>query len=232
MKLWFWLLTSLLLVGCAGPPKPETVTDFDAPPLPHDQYAGHADTIVLDADRLKIFVRVGKTGSLANLGHEHAIEVGTLQGYARWPGDLASARADIEFQLHDLKVDTRSAKKALGVDNDLDRQQKADTRANMLKSLDAEQFPTVRIQLREFEKTSEEGTIGWQAQATLWLHGTRHSYPINLVPGANPQEPVTGTLTFNQTRFGIQPFSALNGGLQVSDELRVHFRINALPDQG
>ena len=217
------LLAVLILTGCATAPAPETVTEVAPPPLPHNFYRDRQQVTVLNADNLRIHIKVGKTGSLANLGHEHAIEVGALQGYAWWPDDPGEARADIQFRLQDLQVDTEAAKATLKVDNDLTEKQKTDTYNNMLKSLSADEYPTVRVKLSEFEQMASEKDVLWKAQATLWLHGTRRDYPVNLSAGPN-STPTNGTLAFRQTQFGIQPFSALNGGLQVADELLLHFR--------
>ena len=66
-------------------------------------------------------------------------------------------------------------------------------------------------------------------EVMITLHGTTKTWKIpaqieNLVDGIR----IHGQMAFNQTDFGITPFSILGGAIQVQDRLDLHFQIHAV----
>jgi polyisoprenoid-binding protein YceI len=63
---------------------------------------------------------------------------------------------------------------------------------------------------------------------SITLHGTTRTFEVPARIETTPNEiVVSGQMHFNQTDFGIVPFSVLNGALQVQDRLDMRFRIVA-----
>jgi polyisoprenoid-binding protein YceI len=63
----------------------------------------------------------------------------------------------------------------------------------------------------------------------LMLHGTTRTLrvPARLEAGTDRMT-VTGTLSFDQTDFGITPYSVLGGAIAVRNRVDLRFRIEAL----
>jgi polyisoprenoid-binding protein YceI len=88
------------------------------------------------------------------------------------------------------------------------------------KTLDAERFPFALIR-------ASRGNADLSAlSVTITLHGATRTFEIPVqtetLPGGIA---VSGRMTFNQTDFGIIPYSVLGGALQVQDRLDLRFRI-------
>ena len=91
------------------------------------------------------------------------------------------------------------------------------------KVLDAERFPFALIRVIRDTKDSS------MLHVTITLHGTSKTWKIpakieNLAGAIR----IYGQMTFNQTDFGITPFSILGGAIQVQDGLDLHFQIHAV----
>ena len=90
------------------------------------------------------------------------------------------------------------------------------------KVLDSAHFPYVLIHVNRSTNDSTKILV------TITLHGTSQIFDIpaqfEIIQGGLK---ISGNMKFNQTDFGIIPFSILGGALQVQDRLDLSFRIFA-----
>ncbi|MFA9216314.1 MAG: YceI family protein [Sphingomonadaceae bacterium] len=179
-----------------------------------------AAQLVIDPDASLIAVTVRRGGAFARFGHDHVVASRRLSGRV----DLLRYSTDIEFRLDQMSVDEAGLRQIAGLDTQPDADAIAGTRRNMLvKVLDAEHFPLVRIH-------AERLAVGQPLQASITLHGVRRTMalPVTLREH-NGRLLVDGTLQLRQTDFGLVPYSVMGGALAVQDQLELRFSIVAGP---
>ena len=226
---WLMALPVLLLLACQQPQKPDT-----SAPLPlfpeHvylDAHARGEPVFAVDKANSEATILVRREGALARLGHDHAIVARPLEGFVLMAGEASQSRADLRFYAGDLQVDPPQARQALNLDTQPTPEDIQGTRENMLgKVLDADNWPEIRIALHYPEQADQQSPL----QASISLHGVTKSQPVpvEILQSADGLR-ASGKLTIRQSDFGIEPLSALGGGLRVSDELQIDFLILARP---
>ncbi len=219
-----WLLCLALAGGCAVD-QPAITTG--CPPLKAP--AGRiAYPVATDASEVRIYVY--RSGPLAALGHNHVVAARQVTGWLalRREGDLAGGQAELCVPLAALRVDEPALRATAGAGfaSQPDAAAVAGTTRNMLGAevLDAAQYPDARLALRAVGVAGE--TVALRARITL--HGVTRELPVTArlhpLPGGWEAR---GSFMLRQSDFGITPFSALGGALQVQDEVRVDYRVVA-----
>ena len=220
------LSLAVLLVACAPQPRPApdeaTRARRQAPaefPRAYYEEAAAKGLAVqrIDPARSVVVIEVRRAGSLARLGHDHVVAAHDIQGFVA----PDAGRADLYVALEDLAVDEPELRKAAGLDTQPSESDIAGTRANMLdKVLEADKLPWALVRI-------ERGSAD-RITAALTLHGATRTFdvPAQIAAGKD-RTSVRGTLAFNQSDFGIAPFSILGGAIQVQDRLVLSFTIEA-----
>ncbi|HKW36271.1 MAG TPA: YceI family protein [Burkholderiales bacterium] len=168
-----------------------------------------------------VVIEVRRGGSLARLGHDHVVAGHDLTGYVA-PGE---GRADLYAVVANLVVDEPGLRKEAGFDTQPTDSDIDGTRANMLNHvLDAEKFPYAVIAVKDADAKRKQGTLA----VAVTLHGQTRSFQVPAEIEADEQSiAVSGKLSFNQTDFGITPYSLLGGAIAVKDGLALRFRVRA-----
>jgi hypothetical protein len=223
-------LLIVLVSACQAPPAdrplpespPEPVTpawpgfDYENPALRHPAYR-------LDAAASRLDVVVRREGPLARFGHDHVVSVQGLEGFLLLEQAEAESRVDLRFRLEDLAIDTVAGRARYQLVTDPDEKAIDGTRANLMEQvLDARQWPFVTLRLEDFSFRQEH----YSAMVTVSINGSRFSgrQPFRL-QASDEDVQVQGSLVLRQTDLGLEPFSALGGGLRVADPMEVHFRL-------
>lgn len=202
------------LAACAGLPPPgaeriEPPAATTAAPAPAPASASASASLQVLAFR---------GGRAAQLGHNHVLQAGDL---AVLPGE---AGPELRFRLDRLVIDAPAARAPLGegFDRQPDAAAVAGTRANLLRSLEAESHPEVRV--RALQQIGEGRRRAVEIEVSL--HGQTHRQWIVVeVEGDRAR----GRAVIRQSDFGITPFSVLGGLLAVQDALIVEFDLAGLP---
>lgn len=177
-------------------------------------------------------ILVSRGGRLASLGHNHVIAAEQhAAGQVYLPRDgFAAAGAELSFRLDQLVLDAPAWRTAMGGDfaKILSEADIAGTRANMLKALDAAQFPVVTAVTR----TVEGGWPRLVLRLDITLHGQTRTLdmPVEATqPEGDGPLKARGRLVLRQTDFGIQPFTVLGGLLAIQDPLTIELELVARP---
>jgi YceI-like protein len=223
-------MASALLAGCAlfAPEPAPAPTAPVAPPadFPEEYYRQAAaqgkPVFRVDPAASLVVIEVRRSGSLARLGHDHVVASRHVAGYVA-PGE---GRADLYIPLVNLAVDEDELRAEAGFDTQPTESDIAGTRANMLeKVLEAGKFPFALIQVSGAGKGSGDISV------TLTLHGQTRTLQVPAgIEADGTRVSVSGRLSFNQTDFGITPFSLFGGALAVRDAVDLRFRIQAVPE--
>lgn len=215
----------LLLLACANPPDRPGPAPIGVQPAPEAfpaayyreaQARGRAVFRVVPAESL-VLIEVGRTGSLARLGHDHIVASRDVQGFIL----PEAGRADLYVPVQTLSVDDAALRQQAGMDTRLTPGDIEGTRRNMLSVLEAGRYPHVFLRV----KSAQEKAI----DVELELHGVARRFTVPAAIERSPESiTVSGSFGFAQSDFGIAPFSILGGAIQVRDRLDLRFRITAV----
>ncbi|HEY0768068.1 MAG TPA: YceI family protein [Steroidobacteraceae bacterium] len=232
-------LLALLLTGCPLRPRvaatpPVAVAET---PAPHE---GVPYDIVADESLLTI--RVYRGGTLASAGHNHVIASHALAGTIYVPADVMRTSFEVRIPVDALTVDEaalRAQENSADFPPDVPDTARQGTRRNMLGEalLDSERNPQIVLRALRLEshgqatgggggEGSDAGAVLARVQSTVGGQVRIISVPVRYQL-AGGTVIASGEAPLGQSDFGLTPFSALLGALQVQDEMRVRFRIVA-----
>src|SRR6267378_7554984 len=225
-------LFASMLAGCApllrGPAPAPAAPPADFPEGYYREALAQGKPVFrVDQAESLVVIEVRRSGSLARLGHDHVVASHEVGGYVA-PDE---GRADLYVALERLAVDEAALRAEAGFDTQPAQSDIAGTRANMLdKVLEAEKFPFALIRVRGAGARQGDVTLS----VALTLHGSTRTLqaPARIETDAGGMS-VTGRLSFDQTDFGITPYSLLGGAIAVQNRVDLRFRIIArLPGAG
>lgn len=210
-----------LLAGCgttSPPPTEEVATSglLDRPP----PAGGRLWQLDPAASRLRAVAF--RAGTAARLGHHHLLEAAEARGRLWLPAQgLSGAEGEIAIPLASLQLDDPAWRREAGGEFDekpLSDEDRAATRRNLLRSLQAERHPELRLQLRQLG-----GALPWwHAELHVQLAGRSALHRVALrVQRAEDRLQLDGRLLLRHRDHGLQPFSVLGGLLAVADEVLV-----------
>jgi len=168
-----------------------------------------------------VVIEVRRSGSLARLGHDHVVASHDVTGYLA-PGE---GRADLYVALARLTVDEPALRVEAGFETQPTESDIEGTRSNMLtRVLEAEKFPFALISIAGANATGKKTTLA----VAIALHGHMRTLHVPAEIEADAEKvSVTGRLSFEQTDFGITPYSLLGGAIAVQNRVDLRFRIIA-----
>lgn len=223
-------IAASLLAGCALlAPEPEptapVVPPADFPEAYYRQATAQGKPVFrVDPAASLVVIEVRRSGSLSRLGHDHVVASHHVGGYVA----PEEGRADLYVPLAHLAVDEEKLRAEAGFDTQPTESDVAGTRANMLeKVLEADKFPFALIRVSGARARKGNSDIS----VALTLHGRTRTLKVPAQIDADARQvSVSGKLSFNQTDFGITPFSLFGGALAVRDAVDLRFRIQAVPE--
>ena len=217
-----------LIAACSQPAQePVSLSASDSSPtdFPAAAYAEAAArgqrVLQIDPTHSLLAITVRRGGTLARLGHDHVVASHTLQGYVQ----PEQGQADLYVALDQLTVDEPALRAQAGFDTQPSAADIAATRANMLgKVLQTSQHPFARIHVRTPPSASGEVML----ELDLTLRGVTRSFSVPAqIRDERDGLHIAGELSFDQSSFGITPFSILGGAIQVKDSLELRFEVQA-----
>jgi polyisoprenoid-binding protein YceI len=223
LRAWFAAaLVMALLAACTQPvprPGPELSAPAEFPAAFYAQAIAAGEPVyAVDPARSLVVIEVRRGGSLARLGHDHVVASHDAHGFVA----PHAARADLYVRLADLVVDEPALRAGAGFDSTPSAADIAGTRGNMLdKVLHADRHPYALI-----HATRAAGDD--RLAIAITLDGVTRDFeaPVALEQG-DEELRVAGTLAFDQTAFGLVPFSILGGAIEVLDRVSLRFDIHA-----
>ena len=229
-RLVTWLLP-LLIWGCQPQPAeqaaPEPAAAPGTPAWPDYDHTvpaapgQRAYRLEPAGSRLDVVVR--REGPLARFGHDHVVSAQGLEGFLLLDDAGTDSQAALRFRLEDLDIDPADGRARYGLDTQPDPEAIEGTRDNLMEHvLDAGRWPWATIRLDDFSSQQEH----YSARVAIDINGKQNTsrQPFQLV-ASDSAAVAEGSLVIRQTDLGLEPFSALGGGLRVADPLEIHFRL-------
>jgi YceI-like domain len=226
------IVLSLALSACGAPPsRPHPPVPAAAPAsgkiAPGQAVPGTRYQI--DPGASELLVLVYRAGPMASLGHNHVVSTHSMQGWALFDGNAASASFALTFPVADFAVDDPTLRANEG--SDFEEQVNDDARSGTLHNmlgpavLNATAFPALKI--TSVSLSPAAGAL--RARVAIDIAGHESTIDVPFVLETSPHRLVGhGELTVAQSSLGLTPFSIFLGALKVQDELRVKFRFVAV----
>ena len=216
-----------LMLGACAPllrelaPAPPAPVDFPEAYY-RDALARGRPVFRVDPAESLVVIEVRRAGSLARLGHDHVVASHELEGFVA----PEEGRADLYVALGRMLVDDAPLRAESGFATQPSDSDIEGTRANMLeKVLEAEKFPFAIV--RVSGAGAKQGSA--MLNVTITLHGATRALQVPAQIDADAEQmSVSGRFSFDQTDFGITPYSLLGGAVAVRNRLDLRFRIRAL----
>ena len=225
-------LTSIFLLvlaaGCQTVAPPGNTTAVLAEPVAaQPNLHAEAPRFVVDADLSEVRILVWRDGPLARFGHDHVV-VGRLRGELHAGETAAASGFQLEIPVDSFAVDPAVPRAEEGSEfsSAVSDQAREGTRENLLGKdvLDAASHPLIRIASLALLGPQWNPTV----TARVTLRGATRDvrFPAAVFRQGDTLT-VVASFVIGQRAFGIEPFSALNGGLRVRDDLDIRIRIVA-----
>src|SRR6267378_2617576 len=219
-------LFASMLAGCApllrGPAPAPAAPPADFPEGYYREALAQGKPVFrVDQAESLVVIEVRRSGSLARLGHDHVVASHEVAGYVA-PDE---GRADLFVALERLAVDEAALRAEAGFDTQPTESDVEGTRAHMLeKVLETDKFPFALIRVSGAGTGQGEVTLS----VAITLHGiTRTLQAPARIDADSGGMSVAGRLSFEQTDFGITPYSLLGGAIAVKNAVELRFRIRA-----
>jgi hypothetical protein len=216
-------VVSLLSAGCPRPVRPPSP---GAPPTaPEADTRGAAVYIVNPAESL-VLIHVYRGGALARLGHNHVVSSKNLHGRIWLHPAFPRSGFELAFPVAQLIVDDPKLRAAAGPEfqSSVKEADRDGTRKNMLRPevLDAERYSEVTLRSVRISGAPEAPKI--TARLTIRDASRDVEIPAKIAREADRVR-ARGAFDIKQTDFGMKPFSAGLGALEVQDRLHVEFDV-------
>ena len=214
-----------LLAAC------QTVTTPGGTTAPRGEVSTPAPDAVhytVDPERSEVRFLVYKAGPLAAFGHDHTVDAHSFSGDVYVAPQSGASSFSLTLPVASFVVDDPASRQVEGPDFEKQPSPGAvqGTTVNMLGpgTLDAARFPKVLIQSVKVADNGDKGEV----TVRITLHGKVRDLKLPITLSlAGDELTASGSFELTQSEFGITPFSAVGGGLQVADTLKVKFRILA-----
>ena len=228
-----WLIAIVLcglLAGCQSSPQRlhASMTDEAVEPLADwpDPPSRQGQHYLVDRQASEVRMVVLAAGPLARFGHPHVVGGPVVDGRIIIGDGRHDAGLELTIAVGDLELDHPEWRADEGFDPDMPDGAIEATRENLLSTqvLDQARFPLIRV--RSLSMTGP----AWQADLRLAIQLKDQiralTVPVAIERHEN-QLIATSRFEISQRAFGITPFSAAGGALQVDDRILIRLRIVA-----
>jgi len=228
IKLSIAVCCAIILSSCS-----KSIKQLETPVLPDqfaiERYTSTNSTSVFKVDSLQsdVMITVRRGGLMAKLGHDHIVSSRQLQGFILMDQDNQRCHADFYIPVHLMEVDNPQLRAQAQMQTTPSDKDIAGTRINMLKSINAKQFPFVQLRSADCSEIFTNSSVAIEIQ----LHGVTRNQQIDFNWHRDKAGVLTAQSTFSllQTDFNIAPFSIMNGLIKVEDKLEIDVQLTAYP---
>ncbi|MBC7982649.1 MAG: YceI family protein [Candidatus Obscuribacterales bacterium] len=220
------IMLSAAVTGCRAPATrpasiPGTESTSAAAPTVATRYR-------IDGAASSLHILVYRAGALARLGHNHVVSSSKVSGFVAVDPILAKSHVQIILPVASVVVDDADARRLEGEDfsAEVPLEARESTRSNLLRAeiLDVARYP--EISLQSVRVSGLHAAPSLVMRVKLKDVEREVTVPVQMSYGTKNLT-ATGEFQLKQTDFGITPFSAGLGALQVRDTLVIKFRIVA-----
>ena len=203
-------------------PAEKTISPITFNPLKQNLYSGKlmvpSGASLINSEKSLLTVHVNKAGLLSFIGHQHIIASRDLDGWI----DEVKNQGYFSFDIAKMTVDEPALLKSNLLPDELNASEKEATKQNMMKMLDAKNFPNVRVLVTSYD--IKKSMI--HAKITVKDQMIERDLLVKVTKSAsNKITNLTGETRLKLLDFAVEPFSALGGLLSVNDEIVIEWKL-------
>jgi len=176
----------------------------------------------------EIRVLVYRGGLLGVFGHNHVLSTNDITGRIELAGELGSSSVELTIPVESFEVDIETIRHEEGdaFKNRVSDEDKRGTRDNMLdaKLLNSTDFSDITIRSQSW--VGELPDVRVKSNVTVAGRTNHLEFPAS-VSVTDDRIVVTGNFALTHEQIGLEPFTAILGGLRVRDEMGIKFLITA-----
>jgi len=214
-----WVLLPLLtiMVACTINQGPETTTPIKQN-LFSDNLKIPSGASLINSEKSLLTVHVNKAGLLSFIGHQHIVASRDLDGWV----DEVRNQGYFSFGIAKMTVDEPALLKSNLLPDELNASEKEATKQNMMKMLDAKNFPDVRVSITSFDP--KKSMI--HTKIIVKDQMIERDLIVKVTKSANNKiMNLTGETSLKLLDFSVEPFSALGGLLSVNNEISIEWNL-------
>jgi polyisoprenoid-binding protein YceI len=161
------------------------------------------------------------------LTYKHLIASQDVQGYILINKTTGQCRADLFVPLEKLSVDDPQLRIKAGLNTRSSLSTIANTKKNMLKTIDAANFPFAQVHSSD----CSNALSGKESKVVLTIHGMQQERQLAITMQQNQDEQliIDGEFSILQTEFDIEPFSIFNGLIEFENKLDLTYKLIFTP---
>ncbi len=192
--------------------------------------ASEAATYRVEPEESNLFVRLYKAGFGKALAHDHVVRAGDVSGSLELDPDRPqSASIELVVPARSLRADEPADRRRFDLDP-LDDDSREEIQGSMEsdEQMDIASYPEIRFVSTKIEPLGEDR---YRLTGDFTLHGTTRSltFPVRVSITEDRLEG-RGTVRFDQSSFGIEPYSAAFGAVKNQDEVEMIVELVAVRD--
>lgn len=194
---------------------------------------GSAPAAAFDVDpsRSSLVVQIFRDGVAAKLGHDHVVQATTFSGRVTYdPSAPTRSSVAVEIQTATLKVDEADTRRQRGLEGQPSARDVAEIERTMKAEgqLDVARFPTITFTSTTVTPQTPDR---YRVAGQLTIRGVTRAveFPASVAMEGDAFR-ASATLTFMQSDFGYQPYSALLGAIKNKDAVTLHIDLVAVPE--
>jgi hypothetical protein len=214
---WVLLLLLTIMVACTINQAPETTSPIKQN-LFSDNLKIPSGASLINSEKSLLTVHVNKAGLLSFIGHQHIVASRDLDGWV----DEVKNQGYFSFGIAKMTVDEPALLKSNLLPDELNASEKEATKQNMMKMLDAKNFPDVRVLVTSFDQTKSM----IHAKIIVKDQMIERDFLVKVTRSANNKiMNLTGETRLKLLDFAVEPFSALAGLLSVNNEISIEWNL-------
>ena len=214
-----WVLLPLLtiMVACTINQVSETTSPIKQN-LFSDNLKIPSEAGLINSEKSLLTVHVNKAGLLSFIGHQHIVASRDLDGWV----DEVKNQGYFSFDIAKMTMDEPALLKSKMLPDELNVSEKEATKQNMMKMLDANNFPNVRVLVTSYD--IKKSMI--HAKIIVKDQMIERDLLVKVTKSAsNKITNLTGETSLKLLDFAVEPFSALGGLLSVNDEIVIEWKL-------
>lgn len=189
---------------------------------------GQAATFTVDPSRSSLVVQLFRDGVAARLAHDHVVQARAFTGIIGYdPRSPDASSVQLTVEVASLQADDPATRRKFGLSGDLSESDRADVDKAMKSEgqLAAARFPSLSFKSSAIARQSDGRLL---VTGRLTIRGVTHEvkFPAEIALDGDLLRG-RAKLTFRQSSFGYQPYSAALGAIKNKDEVTLHVDLAA-----
>jgi polyisoprenoid-binding protein YceI len=188
---------------------------------------GWAASFTVDVSRSSLVVQLFRDGVAARLAHDHVVQARAFTGTMVYdPRNPDASSIQVTVEVGSLQADDPATRRKFGLSGEISESDRADIDKAMRSDgqLAAARFPSLSFKSSAIARQSDGRFL---VTGRLTIRGVTNEVKFPAEIALDGDLRGRAKLTFKQSSFGYQPYSAALGAIKNKDEVTLHVDLTA-----